>query len=126
MIICRQCDEKKEKLLKLFNEAAKKSEKTKVPAIVYHLDDEKFNCEISGFALKDKYGKTHIIGGCTEDHCIYFITDLLGIKKIIKSQLSRKEWGETMQYIIFEAYMDKEINHAFDGTPVTSMIIDNR
>ena len=28
MIICKQCDEKKEKLLKLFNEAAKKSEKT--------------------------------------------------------------------------------------------------
>lgn len=54
-----------------------------------------------------------------EDHCIYFITDLLGIKKIIKSQLSKKEW-ETVRYIIFEAYMDKEINHAFDGTPVTS------
>lgn len=56
-----------------------------------------------------------------DDHCIYFITDLLGIKKIIKSQLSKKEW-ETVRYIIFEAYMDKEINHAFDGTPVTSII----
>lgn len=121
MIICRQCDNKKEKLLKLFNEAAKKSEKTKVPGIVYPLNKGKYNREISGFALKDTYGKTHIIGGCMEDHCIYFITDLLGIKKIIKSQLSKKEW-ETVRYIIFEAYMDKEINHAFNGTPVTSLI----
>lgn len=52
MIICRQCDNKKEKLLKLFNEAAKKSEKTKVPGIVYPLNKGKYNREISGFALK--------------------------------------------------------------------------
>ena len=126
MIICRQCDEKKERLIELFNVSAEKADKNNVPGIYWILDDEKYNCKISGFALKDKYGKTHIIGGCDKDHCIYFITDLLGIKKIIKSQLSKKEWKETVRYIIFEAYMNKEINHAFDGTPVTSMTIDNR
>ena len=119
MIICKQCDNKKEKLLKLLDATAEKAEKNKIPTILYTLTDGKYKYEVLGFALKDKYGEVYIIGVCDKDLCIYFITDLLGIKKIIKSQLSKKEW-ETVRYIIFEAYMDKEINHAFEGTPVTS------
>ena len=124
MIICKQCDNKKEKLLKLLNETAEKAEKNKVPVVNYTLNDENYNCEISGFALKDKYGEAHIIGICEKDLCIYFITDLLGDKKVIKSQLSLKDWRETARYIIFEAWMNYKIDNAFEGTPVTSLAYD--
>lgn len=124
MIICKQCDNKKEKLLKLLNETAEKAEKNKVPAVLYTLNDEKYNCEISGFALKDKYGEAYIIGVCEKDLCIYFITDLLGTRKVIKSQLSKKDWRNTARYIIFEAWMNDKIDNAFDGTPVTSLAYD--
>ena len=83
----------------------------------FTLNDEKYNCEISGFCLKDKYGDAHIIGVCGKDHCIYFITNLLGNKKVIKSQLSKKDWEESAQYIIFEAWMNYKIDNAFDSTP---------
>ena len=115
---------KKEKLLKLLNETAEKAEKNKVPTILYTLNDENYNCEISGFALKYKYGEAHIIGVCEKDLCIYFITDLLGDKKVIKSQLSIKDWRETARYIIFEAWMNYKIDNAFEGTPVTSLAYD--
>lgn len=126
MIICKQCDNKKEKLLKLLNETAEKAEKNKVPAVLYTLNDEKYNCEISGFALKDKYGEAYIIGVCEKDLCIYFITDLLGTRKVIKSQLSKKDWRNTARYIIFEAWMNNKIDNAFDGTPVTSLAYDTK
>lgn len=124
MIICKQCDEKKEKLLKLLDVTAEKAEKNKVPSILYPLVDEEYNCKISGFALKDKYGEAHIIGVCEEDHCIYFITNLLGTRKIIKIQLSEKDWGNTGRYIIFEAWMNDKIDNAFDSTPVASLAYD--
>lgn len=124
MIICRQCDDKKEKLLKLLDVTAEKAEKNKVPVVHFTLNDEKYNCEISGFALKDKYGDAHIIGVCAKDYCIYFITNLLGNKKVIKSQLSEKDWEESARYIIFEAWMNYKIDNAFDSTPVTSLIYD--
>ena len=124
MIICKQCDEKKEKLLKLLDVVAEKAEKNKVPVVDFTLNDEKYNCEISGFCLKDKYGDAHIIGVCGKDHCIYFITNLLGNKKVIKSQLSKKDWEESAQYIIFEARMNDKINNAFDSTPVASLAYD--
>ena len=119
MIICRQCDEKKEKLLKLLDVVAEKAEKNKVPVVDFTLNEEKYNCKISGFALKDKYGEAHIIGVCEKDLCIYFITDLLGTRKIIKSQLSKKDWRNTARYIIFEALMNYKIDNAFDSTPTT-------
>lgn len=124
MIICKQCDDKKEKLLKLLDVTAEKAEKNKVPVVHFTLNDEKYNCEISGFCLKDKYGDAHIIGVCGKDHCIYFITNLLGNKKVIKSQLSKKDWEESAQYIIFEAWMNYKIDNAFDSTPVASLIYD--
>ena len=124
MIICKQCDEKKEKLLKLLDVVAEKAEKNKVPVVDFTLNEEKYNCKISGFALKDKYGEAHIIGVCEKDLCIYFITDLLGTRKIIKSQLSKKDWINTARYIIFEARMNDKINNAFDSTPVASLAYD--
>lgn len=124
MIICKQCDEKKEKLFKLFNETARKAEKNKIPVMVLTLNDE-YNCKILGFRLKDKYNEIHFIGGSKKDYCLYFITDLLGNKKIIKSHLSKKEWEEKARYIIFEVYMDNKINHAFDGTPVCNTNLYN-
>ena len=124
MIICKQCDDKKGKLLKLLDVTAEKAEKNKVPVVHFTLNDEKYNCEISGFCLKDKYGDAHINGVCGKDHCIYFITNLLGNKKVIKSQLSKKDWEESAQYIIFEAWMNYKIDNAFDSTPVASLIYD--
>mgnify|MGYP006900493516 CR=1 FL=1 len=124
MIICKQYDNKKEKLLKLLDATAEKAEKNKIPAILYTLTDGKYKYEISGFALKDKYGEAYIIGVCDKDLCIYFITDLLGTRKIIKSQLSKKDWRNTARYIIFEAWMNDKIDNAFDGTPVASLAYD--
>lgn len=118
MIICRQCDEKKEKLLKLFNEAAKKSEETKVPVTTITLGG-KYNCKVFGFSLKDKYFQTHFIGVCADDHCIYFISGSLSSELAIKSQLNKNEWKEVIQRIMFEAFINDKLNNAFDSTPTT-------
>lgn len=117
MIICKQYDNKKEKLLKLLNETAEKAEKAKVPAILYTLGG-KYDGNVLGFGIKGKYGEKHIIGTCAKDHCIYFIVKApLDCQIIIKSQLNKKEWKEVAQRIIFEATINDRLNDAFEGKP---------
>ena len=45
MIICRQQNEKKERLIKLFNVSAEKARKAKVPVTTITLDG-KYNCKV--------------------------------------------------------------------------------
>lgn len=118
MIICKQCDEKKEKLLKLLDVTAEKAEKNKVPVTTITLDG-KYNCKVFGFSLKDKYFQTHFIGVCADDHCIYFISGSLSSKLAIKSQLNKNEWKEVIEHIMFEAFINDKLNNAFDSTPTT-------
>lgn len=118
MIICRQQNEKKERLIKLFNVSAEKARKAKVPVTTITLDG-KYNCKVFGFSLKDKYFQTHFIGVCADDHCIYFISGSLSSKLAIKSQLNKNEWKEVIEHIMFEAFINDKLNNAFDSTPTT-------
>ena len=117
MIICRQCDEKKERLIELFKVSAEKARKAKVPAILFTLDGNDGN--VLGFSIRDKYSQTHVIGINVKDHCIYFISGSLSHELVIKSQLDKKEWKEVAQRIMREAIINDNINHAFDGKPTT-------
>lgn len=118
MIICRQCDEKKERLIELFIVSAEKARKAKVPAILFTLDG-KYDGNVLGFSIRDKYSQTHVIGINVKDHCIYFISGSLSHELVIKSQLDKKEWKEVAQRIMCETIINDNINHAFDGKPTT-------
>lgn len=118
MIICRQRNEKKERLIELFNVSAEKARKAKVPVTTITLGG-KYNCKVFGFSLKDKYFQTHYIGVCADDHCIYFISGSLSSELAIKSQLNKNEWKEVIERIMFEAFINDKLNNAFDSTPTT-------
>lgn len=117
MVICRQQNEKKERLIELFNTSAEKARKAKVPVTTITLGG-KYDGNVLGFGIKGKYGEKHIIGTCAKDHCIYFIVKSpLDCQIIIKSQLNKKEWKEVAQRIIFEATINDRLNDAFEGNP---------
>lgn len=71
MIICKQQNEKKERLIELFNVSAEKARKAKVPVTTITLGG-KYNCKVFGFSLKDKYFQTHFIGVCADDPLYIF------------------------------------------------------
>lgn len=118
MIICRQQNEKKERLIELFNVSAEKARKAKVPVTTITLGG-KYNCKVFGFSLKNKYFQTHFIGVCADDHCIYFISGSLSSGLAIKSQLNKNEWKEVIKHIMFETFINDKLNNAFDSTPTT-------
>lgn len=122
MVICKQQNEKKERLIELFNVSAEKARKAKVPVTTFTLGG-KYNCKSFGFRLKDKYSQTHFIGVCAEDYCIYFISGSLSSELAIKSQLNKNEWKEVSQHIMFEAFINDKLNNAFDSRPTTEFNI---
>lgn len=124
MFICKQYDDKKEKLIKLFNESIKKAELMNAPVLEATLKEyfsEECPNRVIGVNIEHNNGNVDIIGICARDNCLYFITDA---NHAIKCQLNKKEW-KNMRNKLFKVYMNYKVNEAFKSTSTTKAIFSH-